>query len=157
MARRQSLTTHAAPEAVDGCALLARIVTRAIATGDGATSLAPSVESTWTPALQAVAAGHWRGKTDDAFASTGYVVHTLEAALWAVGRAVDFRDAIRRAVNLGHDADTVGAVAGPIAGALFRRRGTPAAWLGTLHASPRIEGMAGALLAQALPGSPPAG
>ncbi len=149
VARRQSLTTHAAAEAVDGCALLARVLTAAIVTGDPGTALTPPADPAWSPALQAIAAGRWRGTSEDAIESTGYVVHTLEAALWAVGGATDFRDAILRAVNLGHDADTVGAVAGQIAGALFGRRGIPVAWVDTLHAAHRIEALADDLLADA--------
>ncbi len=42
---------------------------------------------------------------------TGYSVEALEAALWAVGGAADFRDAILRAANLGDDADTTAAIA----------------------------------------------
>ena len=41
-----------------------------------------------------------------------FVVHTLEAALWAVDTTNSFAAAILKAVNLGDDADSVGAVAG---------------------------------------------
>ncbi len=47
------------------------------------------------------------------------MVSTLEAALWAVWHTETFEDAILLAVNLGHDADTVGAVTGQIAGAIY--------------------------------------
>ncbi len=65
-------------------------------------------------------------------ASTGYVVHTLEAALWCVAQSADFREAVLRAANLGHDADTVAAVTGQLAGALWGLTGIPAAWLAKL-------------------------
>jgi len=70
--------------------------------------------------------------------STGYVVDTLEAARWAVGRTESFRDAVLLAVNLGDDADTVGAVAGQLAGAAYGASGIPREWLDALAWRERI-------------------
>jgi hypothetical protein len=73
------------------------------------------LEPTWI----AVALPAWRSAAScKAISSSGYVVHTLEAALWAVARSTSFREAILTAANLGHDADTVAAIAGQPAGAL---------------------------------------
>jgi ADP-ribosyl-[dinitrogen reductase] hydrolase len=80
--------------------------------------LAPKIDPDWRPAVRAVAAGGWRGKAEAEIRSTGYVVHTLEAAMWAFAGATNFEQAVLWAVNLGDDADTVGAVAGQIAGAV---------------------------------------
>ena len=52
----------------------------------------------------------------------------LEAALWAFHDAVDFGEAVLRAVNLGDDADTTGAVCGQLAGACFGESGIPQEW-----------------------------
>ena len=49
-------------------------------------------------------------------AGSGYVVRSLEPALWAFFDAGDFREAVLKAVNLGDDADTTGAVCGQLAG-----------------------------------------
>ena len=57
--------------------------------------------------------------------STGYVVDTIEAALWSVGTSSSFEEAVLKAVNLGDDADSVGAVAGQVAGALCRYSNIP--------------------------------
>ena len=51
--------------------------------------------------------------------SSGYVIDTLNAAIWAVENSQSFEHAVLKAVNLGDDADTVGAVAGQIAGAIY--------------------------------------
>ena len=51
--------------------------------------------------------------------SSGYVIHTLEAAIWSLMRNVDYEEVVLAAVNLGDDTDTVGAVAGGLAGLLF--------------------------------------
>jgi ADP-ribosyl-[dinitrogen reductase] hydrolase len=119
VARRQSLTTHAAAEAVDACALLARILVGAI-NGKGHKAIhAPDIDPDWQPSIKAIAGGGWRGKAEADIRSTGYVVDTLEAALWAVAGTTCFEDAVLKAVNYGHDADTVAAVTGQIAGAIY--------------------------------------
>ena len=52
--------------------------------------------------------------------SSGYIVDTLEAALWCFLNTDNYRDCVLKAVNLGHDADTVACVAGSIAGLYYR-------------------------------------
>ena len=59
---------------------------------------------------------------------TGYVVATLEAAIWAFHRTSSFREAALLAVNLGDDADTTGAVYGQLAGAYYGDQGIPGEW-----------------------------
>jgi ADP-ribosyl-[dinitrogen reductase] hydrolase len=66
-------------------------------------------------------------------------VDTLEAALWAVSEASGFAEAVLLAANLGDDADTVAAVTGQIAGALWGAGAIPASWRRTLAWAPRIE------------------
>ena len=70
--------------------------------------------------------------SEDEISSSGYVVHTLEAALWCLLNNGDYRTAVLRAVNLGDDADTTAAVAGGLAGMLYGVEGIPADWLDTL-------------------------
>jgi ADP-ribosyl-[dinitrogen reductase] hydrolase len=88
--------------------------------------------------VRAVAEGSWRGKDRDAIRSSGYVVDTLEAALWAVAQSQTFEEAVLKAVNLGDDADTVGAVAGQVAGALWGHSGVPEAWMRRLAWNKRL-------------------
>jgi ADP-ribosyl-[dinitrogen reductase] hydrolase len=61
--------------------------------------------------------------------ASGWVVRTLEAALWAFHDAKDFRTAVLKAVNLGDDADSVGAVCGQLAGAFWGYRAIPKPWV----------------------------
>lgn len=61
--------------------------------------------------------------------SDGYVVHTLEAAIWCVGNTKNFKEAILKAVNLGGDTDTVGAITGAIAGMYYKMDKIPQDWL----------------------------
>ena len=127
-AQAQSLATHAAPECLDACAYLADVLVEALNGRDRDEVLRPLP---WQGAstVEAIAAGSWRSKSRAEIKSTGYVIDTLEAALWAVGGATDFEDALVRAVNLADDADSVGAVTGQLAGAIWGADSIPGRWL----------------------------
>jgi ADP-ribosyl-[dinitrogen reductase] hydrolase len=71
-------------------------------------------------------------------AASGYVLDTLRASLWAVFGSSSFEDALIRAVNLGDDADTVGAVAGALAGALYGETAIPDRWTRVLSVRERV-------------------
>jgi len=86
-----------------------------------------------------VAEGSFRRKQPPAIVGSGYVVKSLEAALWAFHDAKDFREAVLRAVNLGDDADTTGAVCGQLAGAYWGESGIPAEWRDGLARPEMIE------------------
>ena len=73
--------------------------------------------------------------------STGYVVDSLEAALWCVMSTNDYKSAVLRAVNLGDDTDTVAAITGALAGALYGVSGIPLEWLSALVGREMIEEM----------------
>lgn len=68
----------------------------------------------------------------DAIRSSGYVVDTLEAALWCLGTTDSFAGCVLRAVNLGEDTDTVGAVAGGLAGIAYGASEVPEEWCSML-------------------------
>ena len=69
------------------------------------------------------------GRARQTVKSSGYVVDTLEAAIWSVARTADFRGAVLLAANLADDADTVAAVTGQLAGALYGLSSIPERWL----------------------------
>ena len=66
---------------------------------------------------------------EDSIRSSGYVVHTLEASIWCLLTTNSFHDAVLKAVNLGDDTDTTGAVTGGIAGLLYGSAGIPEEWM----------------------------
>lgn len=134
VARNQSRTTHAAPEAVDGCEVLASLVAEAIRG-----SILPELVASGAAAR---IGGFRPGQHRREVRGTGYVVASLHAALWAVSRTSTFRDAVLLAANLGQDADTTAAVAGQIAGALYGASGIPDEWVARLAWRGRIEAMA---------------
>jgi ADP-ribosyl-[dinitrogen reductase] hydrolase len=144
-ARAQSVTTHAAPAAVEACAFLAELLTDAIATGSKEAVLRRRAAS--EPSIAAVGAGSWRGKERHQIRSSGYVVHTLEAALWCIDRSDEFAQAVLLAANLADDADTVAAVTGQIAGALWGLTGIPRDWLDRLAWREKLENTARLLIA----------
>lgn len=88
----------------------------------------------------------WEGRCRDEVPSSGYVIHSLEAALWCMSSTDNFRDAVLLAANLGDDADTVAAITGQFAGATYGATGIPANWLAKLAWRERIEAAAVALL-----------
>ena len=71
--------------------------------------------------------------------STGYVVDTLEAALWCLLTTDSYRECVLKAVNLGEDTDTVAAIAGGLAGALYGEDGIDGVWRKTLLRAEYIE------------------
>lgn len=146
-ARVQSRTTHGAPQAVEASALLADILVDAIKTGDKAYALRP--RDLDVRGLSRIAQGDWRTKQRADIKSSGYVVDTLEAALWSVYSSDGFAAAVILAANLGGDADTVGAVTGQIAGAIWGLSGIPSAWLDKLAWRDRIEERARRLMTAA--------
>ena len=79
--------------------------------------------------------------TESEIKSTGYVVDTLEAALWCVLTTGNYRDCVLKAVNLGDDTDTVAAVAGGLAGAIYGYEAIPKEWRDTLIKRDYIEEM----------------
>jgi ADP-ribosyl-[dinitrogen reductase] hydrolase len=128
LGRAQSEVTHATEECLAGADLLARLLSAGIA-GKGLDALRAAEHAKFeAPNIEAIARGAWRGKRRDEIRSSGYVVHTLEAACWAVGSSGTFADAVLNAVNLGDDADTVGAVTGQIAGAIWGYASIPNEW-----------------------------
>ena len=59
------------------------------------------------------------GLKEEDIQSTGYVLHTLEASIWRILNTDNYSDAVLKAVNLGYDTDTTGAVTGVVAGLLY--------------------------------------
>ena len=151
MAGESSRTTHGAAQAVDACRLYAQMILRAL----GGRSKQEVLEHEWThepleASVDGIARGSWRGKHRDAIESSGYVMHTLEAALWAFEATSDFREGALLAVNLGGDADTTGAVYGQLAGAFYGEEGIPASWREKLANRELIEAFADSLYERAM-------
>lgn len=125
-----SRSTHAATRPVDCCRLYGAMVAAVVGGTPLDEVLAPTF---WRwgdlhPQVASVAAGSFREKEPPAIRGSGFCIDALEAALWAVHSAHDFRSAVLRAANLGDDADTTAAIAGQIAGAWWGWSGIPSEW-----------------------------
>ncbi|MEP7384749.1 MAG: ADP-ribosylglycohydrolase family protein, partial [Gemmatimonadota bacterium] len=138
MAGESSRTTHGAPAAVDACRYFAGLLLGALADVTKESLLSPSyspVPGLWSreplhSAVATVANGSFHQKSPPAIkGGQGYVIDTLEAALWAFATTDDFESGALAAVNLGGDADTTGAVYGQIAGAYYAVAAIPSRWL----------------------------
>jgi ADP-ribosyl-[dinitrogen reductase] hydrolase len=95
-----------------------------------------------SPQLQQIAQGHYLAKSRDDIHGSGYVVRSLEAALWCFARHDCLEDAVLEAANLGDDADTTAAITGQIAGAFWGEQGIPRHWLQRLHLADEIRALA---------------
>ena len=74
--------------------------------------------------------------------SSGYVLHTLEASIWCLLKSNSYSETVLKAVNLGDDTDTTGAVAGGLAGILYKEYGIPELWRQQLVKSEEIRDLA---------------
>jgi ADP-ribosyl-[dinitrogen reductase] hydrolase len=123
-------TTHGAPECIDCCRLFGAILFKALSGANKEQVLFDhGVADLHSENVQSIARGDYRHKSDSEIQGSGYVVRSLEAALWCFLDTQSFEAAVLRAVNLGNDADTTAAVCGQLAGAYYRESGIPGKWL----------------------------
>lgn len=129
-----SKTTHQHPSAVDACALLAIILNRGFYCTDKISMLnftenmlkEYNINDTL---IKNIALGSYKSKRRDDIKSSGYVIHSLEAALWAFYNTDNFNDGVLLAANLAGDADTVAAIYGQIAGSFYGVSSIKKDWL----------------------------
>lgn len=147
MCARSSRTTHGAQECVDACRLFGTMLSRALRGMDKERILSGYENLKLpSPSLARISRGEYRAKTEAEIQGTGYVVDSLEAALWCFSQTDSFEEAVLRAVNLGDDADTTGAVCGQLAGAYYGLAGIPDRWVKKLAHREMIQKLADRLL-----------
>jgi ADP-ribosylglycohydrolase len=146
-AAESSLPTHASPQCVSACRYMS-LVLAGLMHGLNRDQV---LSAAWEPLAQLkkieplhpeveeVAAGSFRKLQPPAIKGSGYVIKSLEAALWAFHDSKDFSEAVLKAVNLGDDADTTGAICGQLAGAYWGESGIPQQWLDGLAKKEMIE------------------
>ena len=131
-----SRTTHGAETCLDACRYFGGMLIGALG-GAGKDELLSAdycpVHGLWEqeplcPEISEIAKGSFKDKNPPDIVGSGYVVESLEAALWAFYRSENFRDGCLLAVNLGNDADTTAAIYGQIAGAHYGVNSIPASW-----------------------------
>jgi hypothetical protein len=129
-----SSITHAHATSVEACLLYVAIARRLLK-GQQLPEILLGLETSTTYArLQTLA-----DLTEDDIRSSGYVVDTLEAALWCLLTSTSYPETVLKAVNLGDDTDTVAAVAGGLAGIIYGLEGIPDNWLAQLRHKELLE------------------
>jgi ADP-ribosyl-[dinitrogen reductase] hydrolase len=142
-AGESSRTTHGAPAAVDACKFYAALILGALGGASKEELLGPLARARNSRGCRRLV----KQKNPPVIAGTGYVVKSLEAALWAFYRSNTFEKGAVLAANLGDDADTTAAIFGQLAGAFYGVDAIPAKWLAKLATRELIEQMADNLLA----------
>lgn len=145
-----SRTTHQAAEVLGACRYFGALIVGALHGLSKEDLLSPEFFSEFTelencdlpPAIEKLTKGNYVEKNEYAISGSGYVVKSLEAALWAFQTTDSFEEGALRAVNLGDDADTTGAVFGQLAGAYYGSSGIPRPWLAVLAWRVRIRDLA---------------
>jgi ADP-ribosyl-[dinitrogen reductase] hydrolase len=151
-----SRPTHASPQCLSACGYFGLVLAALIRGVERAETLAADWETLWQlrrlcalhPEIDEVAAGNFRRKDPPAIVGSGYVIRSLEAALWAFHDAGDCREAILRAVNLGTDADTTAVLCGQLAGAYWGESGIPSEWREGLAQKDLIESALNGIVAE---------
>ena len=145
-----SRTTHGAEEAVDACRYFSGLIVGALNGVDKEKLLSARycpAEGIWeriplTLKIAEVAGGSFKHRETPEIRGTGYVVDSMEAALWAFHKSQDFCEGALLATNLGDDADTTTAIYGQIAGAHYGAEAIPAKWRELLTMATQITSIA---------------
>jgi ADP-ribosyl-[dinitrogen reductase] hydrolase len=141
MADESSQTTHASSQCRSACRYMAVVLAALINGEDRDKVLDPNWEhlevlKPLDALIQRVVDGSYKSGN---VKGSGWVVQSLEAALWAFTSSDNFEEAVLKAVNLGDDADTTGAVCGQFAGAYWGESGIPQKWLTNLARKDMID------------------
>ena len=153
MCGESSRTTHGTPACIDACRYFGGLLVGALrgaskdellseryCPGPGLWEQAPLCN-----VIDEVAAGSFKRSQPPEIIGSGYVVKSLEAALWAFHATETFEEGCLAAANLGDDADTTAAIYGQIAGAYYGADAIPRRWSGKLTHLELISGLAEAL------------
>lgn len=147
IAEDSSRTTHGSEMCLSACRYMALIIAGLIHSESKETVL----DSDWSalvetrkikplhPYIEEISQGSFKKKNPPEIEGSGFVVKSLEAALWAFYHGKNFEDAVLKAVNLGGDTDTTGAVCGQIAGACWGESGIPASLIEGLDRKDMLE------------------
>jgi len=146
LAAASSRTTHAAPLCLDSCGLLATMLIQLLR-GHGKSGLQATDYAASSHEVEQLQGGHWQQKSYQQLKGTGYVIDSLEAALWCFYHTDNYADCVLAAANLGNDADTTAAVAGQLAGACYGYAAIRPAWREALHREAEICQLADQLFA----------
>lgn len=150
IAELQSRATHFSDISAAACEALVLILASLIRGDAWEQAAMPDPPDHWQENIKAIAYENWAERDRESIYSTGFVVHTFEAAMWAVDTTNSFKEALLKAVNLGDDADSVGAVTGQLAGARYGLSSIPRNWIDLLVQRERLETLGEQLFAASI-------
>lgn len=130
-----SSITHAHPVSVQACITFVGIL-RDILKGD---TLENAIRTNTPKDDRFKFLSKVKGASREKISSTGFVLHTLEAALWCNLHTESYTDCVLNAVDLGRDADTTACVAGALAGAMYGYSSIPEKWIDDLRGKEVID------------------
>ena len=144
-----SALTHAHARSQMGCGIYSFVLSALLRTKDQASVLPALAQAkafyetqNWPREMKTyerVFSADFADTPEEEIDSNGYVVSTLEAAVWCLLNTKTYSECVLKAVNLGSDTDTVGAVAGSLAGALYGMEAIPQKWYKGLTKKEEIE------------------
>ena len=141
-----SKTTHANEMCVDACRYMAGIIV-GLLNGENKETVLSKMYSPVNNyfdgnpicrSLREIVNGSFKNKQPPKIKGTGFVLQSLEAALWAFHTTNNFKEGALRAINLGDDADTTGAVYGQIAGSYYGIDNIPRKWVEIIYMKENI-------------------
>lgn len=157
MSAENSRTTHGALACLDACRYFGGLLVgalRGVTKEELLSNRYSPAAGIWQteplcPEIDEIAGGSFKSRNPPDIVGSGYVVRSLEAALWAFFNSTSFHEGCLLAVNLGDDADTTGAIYGQLAGAYYGMLGIPEEWRQCIAHVHLIEDLAESLLKQA--------
>lgn len=143
MSGESSRTTHGSYECIDSCRIFGSMLVSALSgCSKNKILFENNISINNSERLFKILQGKYTTMSENEIKGSGYVVESLEAALWCFFKTTNFRDAILMATNLGDDSDTTAAICGQIAGAYYGIDGIPDDWLNILTMKNDIMGLA---------------
>lgn len=136
-----SQTTHGSAECIDSCQYFAALLVAAFTAHSKQQLLAMQYQAA-TPKIAGIVKGDFIRKQYSELTGSGYVIESLESALWCFYHSQNFKEAILLAANIGNDADTTAAICGQLAGAFYGYEAIPQHWRALLQAEADIAQLA---------------
>lgn len=127
-AGESSRTTHATAECIDSCRLFTSLIIEAFTAASKDAIFEQSDYIPYTPNVISIANREFLTNSYAELTGSGYVIESLESALWCFMNSSSFEEAILLSANIGNDADTTAAICGQIAGAYYGFSGIPKKW-----------------------------
>jgi len=124
-----SKTTHASVECLDAARMLGQVLALMLQGKE----IKLEEDQFTSIAVRALAAGEYKSKSRDQIKTSGYVIHSLEAALWALHVTASYEEGIMLLAVMGGDVDTVCCIYGALAGAKYGLTSIPSRWVNALQ------------------------